>query len=67
LPFIEAYGRTERWEEAHDLTRKTADAMPILKPALCALWQRVESGSETQIMPTQIEELKTELGYCPYP
>jgi hypothetical protein len=67
LPFIEAYGRTGNWDEARDLTLKTADAMPILKPALCALWQRVESDSETQIMTTQIEELKAELGYCPYP
>jgi hypothetical protein len=67
LPFIEAYGRTGNWDEARSLTLKTADAMPILKPALCALWQRVESDHKTQIMPTQIEELKVELGYCPYP
>ena len=43
LPFVEAYARTGRWEDARDLTRKTADAMPILKPALCAIWQRVET------------------------
>jgi hypothetical protein len=67
LPFIEGYARTGRWKEARDLTRKTAEAMPILKPALCALWQRVGADSGTGIAPTQIETLKAELGYCPYP
>jgi hypothetical protein len=67
LPFVEAYARTGRWEDARDLTRKTADLMPILKPSLCAIWQRVESDSPTTITPAQIEKMKAELGYCPYP
>src|SRR3990170_2928621 len=41
LPFVEAYARTGRWEDARNLTRKTADLMPILRPSLCAIWQRV--------------------------
>ena len=67
LPFIEAYARTGRWEEARDLTRKTSELMPILEPALCAVWQRVEVDSLTTITPAQIENMKEELGYCPYP
>ena len=67
LPFIEAYARTDRWEDARDLTRKTAEAMPILKPSLCAVWQRVENDSAAGFSSTQIEKMKSELGYCPYP
>jgi hypothetical protein len=67
LPFVEAYARTGRWEDARDLTRKTADAMPILRPALCAIWQRIETDSTAGITPAQIEKMKGELGYCPYP
>lgn len=67
LPFVEGYARTGRWETARDLTRKTADLMPVLRPALCAIWQRVEADPETSIAPAQIEKMKNELGYCPYP
>jgi hypothetical protein len=67
LPFVEAYARTGRWEEARDLTRKTAEQMPILEPALCAIWQRVEDEPAVDISTAQIEKMKAELGYCPYP
>ena len=67
LPFVEAYARIGHWEKARALTRKTADAMPMLRPALCAIWQRVEIISTSSISPTQIEKIKDELGYCPYP
>ena len=67
LPFIEAYARIGRWEDARDLTRKTANFMPILRPALCAIWQRVETDSGNSISPDQIEKMKAELGYCPLP
>ena len=67
LPFVEAYARSGRWEDARDLTRNTANAMPILEPALCAVWQRVESDPSTTIPLAQIEKMKAELGYCPYP
>ena len=66
LPFVEAYARTGRWEEARDLTRKTADQVPLLAPALCAIWQRVEKGASTNITPAQINKMKNELGYCPF-
>ena len=67
LPFVEAYARTGRWPEARDLTRKTADLMPMLRPALCAVWQRVETQAPGALSADQIEKMKTELGYCPYP
>jgi len=67
LPFVEAFARTGRWEDARDLTRKTADLMPVLQPALCAVWQRVGTDPAGTIAPAQIEKMKEELGYCPYP
>ncbi len=67
LPFIEAYARTGRWEDARDLTRRTANFMPILRPALCAIWQRIELDPESSIAPAQIEKMKDEIGYCPLP
>lgn len=67
LPFVEAYARTGRWEDARDLTRKTAGLMPILRPALCAVWQRVEGDAAATIPTSQIEKMKEELVYCPYP
>jgi hypothetical protein len=67
LPFVEAYARTGRWEDARDLSRKTANLMPDLRPALCAIWQRVETNPVGTITAAQIEKMKTELGYCPYP
>jgi hypothetical protein len=67
LPIIEAYARTGRWEDARDLTRKTADLMPVLQPALCAVWQRLEDDPAGTIPSAQVEKMKAELGYCPYP
>jgi len=67
LPFVEAYARTGRWEDARGLTRKTSELMPILRPALCAIWQRVETDPNVSIPTAQIEKMKDELGYCPYP
>jgi hypothetical protein len=67
LPFIEAYARRGRWEEARELTRRTADLAPLLQPALCALWQRVPVGPAANLTAAQVEKMKEELGYCPYP
>ncbi|HUH99292.1 MAG TPA: hypothetical protein VLZ89_18175 [Anaerolineales bacterium] len=43
LPFIEAYARLRRWDDAKQLTLSVADSMPILEPALCGLWQRLDA------------------------
>jgi hypothetical protein len=67
LSFIEAYARIGRWEDARELTRRTANFMPILRPALCAIWQRVEHDPESSIGPAQIEKMKEEIGVCPLP
>ena len=67
LPFIEGYARTGRWEEARELTRKSADLMPLLRPALCAVWERVSAVPDTGITADRVERMKAELGYCPYP
>jgi hypothetical protein len=66
LPFIEAYARLKRWDDARQLTYSTADAMPILAPALCGVWQRVDldpslSSSEHDL----VAKVEGRLGYCP--
>ncbi len=45
LPFIEAYARLGRWQDARDLTDKTSQAMPLLDPELCSLWKRLQTFS----------------------
>ena len=66
LPFIEAYARIKRWNDAQKLTFSTADAMPILKPALCALWQRVDTDSSLSVQEHDaINKVERRLNYCP--
>ncbi len=66
LPFIEAYARLNRWNDAKQLTLSTADTMPILEPALCGLWQRVDTMPS---LSTQehgyILKIEQRLQYCP--
>lgn len=66
LPFIEAYARLNRWNDAKQLTLSIADTMPILEPALCGLWQRVDT---TPSLSTQehgyILKIEQRLQYCP--
>jgi hypothetical protein len=54
LAFIEADAHLGRWQEAQDLSQKLGDWAPVLKPSLCALWQRAAgsqaaSGGESAI------------------
>jgi hypothetical protein len=66
LPFIEAYARTKRWDDAQKLTLSTADAMPILKPALCAVWQRVDNDPSLSSQEHGIiSNVEHRLNYCP--
>ena len=67
LPFVEAYGRMGREEDALLLTRNVADQMPILKPALCAVWRRIQKAPTAGIPFQRIDKIEQELGYCPYP
>jgi len=66
LPFIEAYARLNRWNDARQLTLSTVDAMPILGPALCGLWQRVDANpSLTPQEQGYILKVEQRLKYCP--
>lgn len=66
LPFIEAYAHLKRWDDAQKLTFATADAMPILGPTLCALWQRVDKDpSLTTGEHDVINKVEGRLNYCP--
>jgi hypothetical protein len=66
LPFIEAYARLNRWNDAKQLTLSTAGTMPILEPALCGLWQRVDTipslSTQEHVYILKIEQ---RLQYCP--
>jgi len=39
LPFLEAYARLGRWDEAQALSTRIAASVPLLRPVLCAFWQ----------------------------
>lgn len=66
LPFIEAYARLDRFKDARQLTVDAALQMPVLKPALCALWQRVSaSGMLSESEQILAGQIQAELQYCP--
>ncbi len=60
LPFIEAYARLGRTKDARVLTRQVAEAMPLLRPALCALWSRIPG-----LAPDTVQEMRQQLQICP--
>ncbi len=60
LPFIEAYARLGRIKDARILTRQVAENAPLLRPALCALWNRVPG-----ISPDTLQEMRQQLHICP--
>ncbi len=67
LPFIEAYARTGRLVDAKKLTMEVASQMSILKPSLCALWQRVSaSGVLTESEILFSSQIQSDLGVCPF-
>lgn len=45
LPFIEAYGRLERWEDAIKITRAAMSDVPALQETLCSTWQRINQAT----------------------
>ena len=66
LPFIEAYARLGRQNEARDLTLKTANALPLLEPALCAIWQRLAlEAPDTDAAQKFIGDTILQLHTCP--
>jgi hypothetical protein len=60
LPFVEAYARLGRIKDARLLTRQVAESMPLLKPALCGLWNRLPAAPAGTV-----QEIRQELGVCP--
>lgn len=63
LPFIEAYTRLGRTKDARLLTRQVSLDMPLLRPALCAIWMR--AGQQKSVTPAAAAEMKSELQVCP--
>ncbi len=41
LPFVEGYAHVGRWQAAEDLSRQTLKITALMKPMLCATWQRI--------------------------
>ncbi|PWH14419.1 MAG: hypothetical protein DDG60_07805 [Anaerolineae bacterium] len=58
LPFIEAQMRMERWQQAADLTRLSAQLTPGMDAALCPLWKQI---SQTTRSSEQQQEAQTEV------
>lgn len=64
LPFIEAYLRLGRIDDAREWTRNASRQMPVIAPALCAVWQRVAADG-IAIPESAMEKTIRELKYCP--
>ena len=41
LPFIEGYAQAGDWDKAKELTRKTLNSLPAMRPLLCTTWTRI--------------------------
>ncbi len=65
LPFIEAYLRLGRADDAREWTRAAHKQMPIIAPAVCGVWQRVKSDLGDAIPNGTMEKVISELKYCP--
>jgi len=66
LLFIEADAHLNRWDDAKQLTISTVDTMPILAPALCGLWQRVDKDTSLSTQEhNYILNIENRLKYCP--
>jgi len=50
--FLEGYAHVGRWQEALRLTRESAQITPLMRPMLCATWERIArttpSGTDQQ-------------------
>lgn len=56
IPFIEAYARTGRWEDALNQTRAAMEVTPVMNDPLCALWQRIERESGENQVRNELDE-----------
>ncbi len=65
LPFVEAYARLGRYDDAQELTLAAIDKNTLLRPMYCALWQRITDEGVLGKSYALLTELQTELEYCP--
>lgn len=65
LPFIEAYARLGRDEDARTLTQTAAEKNPLVRPMLCSLWQRVAGEGALGKSVALLNEMQELLSYCP--
>lgn len=49
LPFIEGYGRLERWDDAFRLTQAAHQDIPALQEILCQVWQRIAENTPAAV------------------
>ncbi len=64
LPFIEAYARLGRYDDAQALTETALDKNPVLQPMFCSLWQRIAKDGSLEVTNTFLDEIQSVLGYC---
>ncbi len=64
-PFIEAYARLGRDDDARKLTEIAADKAPILKPMLCSLWTRLAEDGILGDDDALLTEMRSLLRSCP--
>ena len=66
FPFIEAYAHLGLWVQALEQNRLSAEVSPVIHPALCRLWDRIEretidSDEKTSTIPHALEPLQCDL------
>ena len=47
FPFIEGYAHAGQWQRALELSQESLDVTDLVKPPLCALWQRIDTDTPT--------------------
>lgn len=47
IPFIEGYAHSDRWNDAAAQTEAALTVTPVMNDPLCALWQRIDSETES--------------------
>ncbi|MBT6321973.1 MAG: hypothetical protein HOJ31_07290 [Anaerolineae bacterium] len=65
LPFIEAYTRLGRYDDAQGLTKIAVEKNPVLRPMFCSLWQRVADDGVLGKSNALLAEIQDALKYCP--
>jgi hypothetical protein len=65
LVFVEAYARLGRWQDAEEYAHLASDPAPVIEPAVCAVWDRVErAGPLSEDAGSQLAGLQKEF-HCP--